>query len=166
MTNQPFMTWSEFSLFPSIKNPKLYYEAKVNYPSSYLTDYLKKCYDFGRQRQLSPVTPSTAFNEMCIYPPTSYLNHEVIFFFYFTNTPNNLKITFFNFFIRVGGYINILTAVIVTPRQAIHRWLTQGVILCTRSIYIKSWVITKKVLKILSEVCRHTFLKAWVDSVI
>lgn len=54
-------------------------------------------------------------------PSTSYLNHEVVFFFYFTNTPNNLKITFFNFFVRVCDYINILTAVIITPKQAIHR---------------------------------------------
>lgn len=41
MTNQSFITWSEFFLFPSIKNSKLHYEAKVNYPSSYLTDDLK-----------------------------------------------------------------------------------------------------------------------------
>lgn len=46
------MTRSEFSLFPSIKNPKLYYEAKVvlTIVAVTLTDYLKKCYDFGRQQ--------------------------------------------------------------------------------------------------------------------
>lgn len=117
-----------------------------------LTDYLKNVITLEDNNALVHVKTGSFSIDIfhCIHwnvhlPSTSYLNHEVIFFFYFTNTPNNLKITFFNFFIRIGGYINILTAVIVTPREAIHRWLTQGVILCTRSIYIKSWVITKKV---------------------
>lgn len=108
-----------------------------------LTGYLRKNSYFRGQSQFISCTDctdaycSTDIFYYCIHqngnsPSTSYLNHEVIFFFYFTNTANNLRIAFFNFFIGIRGDINVLTAVIIAPQQALQRWLTQGVILCTK----------------------------------